>query len=112
MTMIGQDNRVLAAIERYRAAIASGQKIDGSGPITESLDALDAAQVLTFGEWYAYQSAQAVAHAKGTISADEAQTIYHALGGEGFTETGWSTDADLATKLVVTNVMASLLGVR
>lgn len=112
MTMIGQDNRVLAAIERYRAAIASGQKIDGSGPITDDLDALDKAQVLTFREWYAYQSAQASAHAMGKITADEAQTIYHALGAEGFTETGWAEDADLATKLVVTNVMGSLLGVR
>lgn len=109
--MIGQDNRVLAAIERYRAAIAKGQKLDGS-PLTGDLDALDAAQVLTFREWYAYQSEQAKAHAMGTINAAEAMTIYHALGGEGFTETGWSADADLATKLVVTNAMAGLLGVR
>ena len=76
------ENRVLAAAERMRAALASGQKIDGSGPIEADLTALEADQNLTFTEWFAFQEAQARAHATGVLPTDEAQTVYVALGGE------------------------------
>ena len=97
----------------HAAALASGQKIDGSGPIEADLTALEADQNLTFTEWFAFQEAQARAHATGVLRTDEAQTVYVALGGEAMPpETGWAEDVDLALKVTITTLIGQLMGVR
>lgn len=108
MTMIGIDNRILAAAERMRAAIQSGQKLDGSGPITGDLTALEQDQNLSHMEWFAFQNAQAAAHASGKLTTDEAMTIYTALGGEVMPVNGWSSGVDLALKLTIYSVCGQL----
>lgn len=66
---------------------------------------------VTFEEHFAYQQAQARAHATGRITADEAQVIYIALGEVGSTTNGgWAADTDLPTKVAVTLAMGELLG--
>lgn len=106
--MIESDNRVLAAAERLRHRIELGIKPDGS-PITGSLDELERGLELTHMEWFAYQNAQAKAHAMGVITAGEAQTIYAALNGEGMTTSGWAEGVDLALKVTITSLMAQLI---
>jgi hypothetical protein len=107
--MIHTSNRVLAAIERQRDLINRGVKPDGT-PITGDLQELERSLALTPVEVVAYQNAQARAHVTGVLTTDEAQTIYVAIGEGG----DWSDRADLATKIVVTQVIGELIraGVR
>ena len=103
-------NRILAAAERMRGALATGQKLDGSGPITGDLTELENDQKLGFDEWFAFQQKQAEAHASGRLTTDEAMTIYTALGGEGMPAGGWAEGVDLALKLTIYSVMGQLIG--
>jgi hypothetical protein len=103
-------NRVLDSAARMRDRIERRVKPDGS-PITADLDAFERDQALTFGEWFAYQEAQARAHAMGKITTDEASTIYTALGGEAMPTDGWADGVDLALKVTITQVMGELLAV-
>ncbi len=108
--MIDTTNRVEAHAATVREAIANGQKVDGSGPIGDTA-ALDRELALTFEEHFAYQNAQARAHASGLITPDEARTIYRALGEVGSeTNGGWARGTDLALKVTVTTVMGQLIG--
>ncbi len=105
-------NRIEAAIGRLRTRIEQGVKPDGS-PITGDLGALETGLALGGLEHYAFQTKQATAHATGKLSTGEAQTIYLALNGEApGPNDGWSADADLATKVVVTEVIGALAGIR
>lgn len=101
-------NRIEAAAARLRERIAQGVKPDGS-PITADLSELERDQNLTHIEWFAYQNAQARAHATGKLSTAEAQTIYSALGGEGMSATGWADHVDLALKVTITQVIGELM---
>lgn len=107
-------NRITEAIAKVRESIAAGRKIDGSGPIdAESLTSLQATLAVDFTEHFAYQDAQAWAHVSGIISTDEAQTIYVALGEVGSPDNGgWAAGTDLATKVVITEVVGSILRVK
>jgi hypothetical protein len=67
---------------------------------------LKAAFALDASEVIGWQNAQAEAHAGGTLSTDEAQLIYTAIGPTG---ENW-TKQTLATQLIVTQVMQTLLG--
>ena len=67
---------------------------------------LEAALALSAGEIIGWQNAQAEAHASGTLSTDEAQLIYAAIGPTG---ENWPRQT-LATQLIVTQVMKTLLG--
>lgn len=108
--MIDMANRVEDHAATVREAIASGRKVDGSGPIGDTA-ALDAELAVTFAEHAAYQDAQARAHLNGVITTDEAQTIYRALGEYGSEANGgWSKGTDLALKVTVTTVIGQLLG--
>ncbi len=100
-------NRVLDMIEKRRATLASGKKPDGT-PITADLVAFEATMDNTFSEHFAYQNLQAEAHARGWLTTDEAQTVYAALG-DPPAANGWSSDADLATKVVITSLMGELV---
>lgn len=103
-------NRVEAHAATVRAAIASGQKVDGSGPIGDTAK-LDADLAVTFSEHVAYQNAQARAHAAGILTPEEATTVYRALGEVGSEANGgWARGTDLALKVTVTTLMGSLVG--
>ncbi len=111
MTMTGTANRVLAHAEKVRAAIRSGQKADGSGPVGD-LGKLDAELAISGTELFAFQSAQARAHVLGVLSTEEAQTVYVALGGDyggSAANGGWDEGADLALKVTITNLMGQLI---
>lgn len=77
----------------------------------EQRDKLDHNLDLDPGEHFAYQQQQSRAHAMGTISADEAQIMYVALGEVGSRKNGgWASGTDLATKIVVTQGVYDLTG--
>lgn len=88
-----------------RIAMAIG-KLQNHPKLGELADEM----AITFQEHYGYQNAQAKAHAMGSLTLEEAQIIYTALG-EGYTESngGWAHGVDLATKVVVTRVMGELI---
>ena len=67
---------------------------------------LETALALDTSEVIGWQTAQAEAHASGTLNTDEAQFIYAAIGPTGL---NW-TKQTLATQLVITQVMKTLLG--
>lgn len=103
-------NYLAPAIARHREAIASGQKVDGTGPISpEALAALDSQLANSITEHAAMQNAQASAHALGLISTEDAQIIYLALG-EVPGPDGWAAGTDIATKVVVTQAMQQVIG--
>jgi len=102
-------NRVITYAADIRARQASGLKPDGS-PVGD-LDDLDASLAISFGERAAYQDAQAAAHASGVLTADEALTVYTAIGESGSDANGgWPAGVDLALKVAVTALMGQLLG--
>lgn len=102
-----EKNRVAEAIARMRERIANGQKVDGS-PITADLVALERGLANSVMEHIAFQNAQARAFAMGKLTQAEATTIYTALG-EVPAGDGWASGTDLATKIIVTQVMAELV---
>lgn len=106
-------NRIALAIDKTRATLASGQRLDGAGPIDPSAVArLDKSLDNGLDEWFAYQTAQSRAHAMGVLTTEEAQVIYRALGGEAPGPGGWAAGTDLATKVVVTKVLGELARIR
>lgn len=110
---MSERNLVAAAIEALREQIATGLKPDGT-PMGD-LEHLDASLALDIGELFAYQEAKSRAQVMGVLTTAEAMTIYAALGGEyGGNESngGWDSGADLATKVVVTQVMGELIAAR
>lgn len=106
------NNRVAAKVAEVRDALARGQRLDGRGSIDPAdLPGLEATLAVTFQEHFAYQNAQARAHATGVLTTEEAQVVYVALGEVGDPANGgWAADTDLATKVVVTNLMGQLIG--
>ena len=108
-------NRITDTAKRYQARIQGHQDngVDKGGrPIDASLELLDSEMALTFQEHFLYQELQARAHAAGTISRDEAQTIYLALG-EVRSERngGWQPHVDLALKTTITQIVGELIGI-
>jgi len=99
-------NRFTQAIDRTRTKI---EAIDDS----EKLAELDTSLNIDFEEHFEFQQTQARAHAMGKITADEAQVLYMALGEScSTTNGGWAKSADLATKVIVTQVISELLQMR
>ena len=112
-------NRVEAFAEKLRESIASGQKLDGSGPIGD-IEELDAGMSLSITEAAAYQDTQAWAFMRGILTKDEALTVWRAIGDPTDPDGtlpdpangGWSTRTDVALKVAVTRVMAELYPAR
>lgn len=103
LSAIFGENRVTRAIDQLRARLAS---LDD-----DTLAKLTATTTLDFGEHFAYQQAQANAHASGRLTVDEAQVVYVALGEVGDDANGgWASGTDLATKIAVTKLIAELHG--
>ncbi len=100
-------NRILARIESQRALLQAGVKPDGT-PITADLVAFEKSLDNSVEEHFAYQNAQARAHAMGIINTDEALTIYAALG-EVPASNGWAEGTDLASKAIITALMGELI---
>jgi len=103
-------NRVAKAIEVQRERLAKGVKVDGS-PITADLAQFERSMDNTPFEHAVYQEKKSIAQMRGLITLAEAQTIYKALG-EVPGKSGWASGTDLATKVVITGLMAELIGVR
>jgi hypothetical protein len=100
------DNRITTKISEVAAIIA-----EKGG--AEALADLDATLAVTFEEHFAFQNAQARAHVTGLLTTDEAQVVYVALGEVGDPGNGgWAAGTDLATKVVVTQLMGELLARR
>ena len=90
-------NRITIAIERVRA--------------NPNLDKLAGKMAITFEEHFAYQNAQAQAHASEKLTTEEAHIVYRALGEvHNANNEGWGEGTDLATKVVVTHLMGEILG--
>ena len=106
-------NRVLDSAERYTKRIARQQRagVDLSGrPIGPALEALDKTMALAFDEHFAFQNAQARAHAMGRLTTEEATTVYAALGETvSTTNGGWSAHVGLPLKLTITQLMGELI---
>jgi hypothetical protein len=89
-------NRVATAIERVRA--------------NPNLDKLAGGMAITFQEHVAYQHAQVRAHASERLTTEEAHIAYRALGEVyNANNEGWSAGTDLATTVVVTQLMGELM---
>jgi hypothetical protein len=100
--MLGE-NRLTRSLAEIR------EKYDGLTPDKQAN--LDREMDVSFEEHFAYQNAQARAHAAGRITTDEAQLIYAALGEVGSTKNGgWAAGTDTPTKVVVTLTIGQLLG--
>jgi hypothetical protein len=98
-------NRVSAAIAKVRI------KYDALD--SEAQTALDANMAVEFDEHFAFQQAQAHAHAAGKLTTDEAQIVYRALGEVGSPDNGgWAARTDAPTKVAVTLLMGELLARR
>lgn len=98
-------------MNRVEIAIANMRKrVDALDD--ESRTRLDRVNDLTFDDHFGYQSKQSIAHASGKLSTEEAQVIYMALGESLSPDNGgWSEGVDLATKIIITQIIGELLGV-
>ncbi len=104
-TLGDTSNRVLEHAAQVQAAIDSGQKADGSGPIGD-LEALESGLALSHLEGYAYKNAISRAQVSGMITLDEAIVLQHTI-----TEAcDWRKGTSLALKVTVTALMAQLVG--
>lgn len=106
-------NRILDAAARYAGRIETQRKagvsLDGK-PIGPALERLDENMALTHSEHYAFQTAQAQAHAGGRITTDEARTVYVALG-ESMSSSngGWGKHVELPLKVAITQLISELI---
>ena len=92
------ETRITAWIKTVESTL---KKVDKAKQAT-----LSEALRLDLSEVVGWQTAQAEAHAGGTLSTEDAQVIYHAIG-----PTGANLQRQtLATRLVITQVMQTLLG--
>lgn len=98
-------NRITPAIAKMQS------RIEALTP--EKRANLDAGMAVEPFEHAAFQNAQAHALAAGNLTFDEAMVIYRALGEVGSSRNGgWASGTDLATKVIVTQVMGELLAKR
>jgi len=92
-------NRILAGIERAKAAIAS------KNLPAEKLAEVSSNMDMELDEYCRFQELKSIAVCNGKLTLDEAQTVYNFLGNtpEHFNK------QPLAVKVVLTQVFASLL---
>ena len=106
-------NRIDKAIGRQQgridALIKSGVDLKGN-PIGASLENMENTMALTVKDHVDFQNQQVGANAVGKLNSDEALTIYNALG-EYHNDAygGWQDGVTLATKVIVTQVVAEFL---
>lgn len=90
-------NRIESAIIRMREILAT-KPADVIQRLTATCD-------ITINELVKYQELQSQAAASGVLSTDEAMIVYRGLGKSG----QWPKRTDLASKLVITQLMLELL---
>jgi len=90
---------------RVATAIGEIRANPGLGNLPEE------AMALTLAEHAVYQDKQAAVFSSGVLTSGEAQLVYRSLG-EHFNPDngGWANGADKATKVVITKVVAELMG--
>ena len=110
------ENRIVKGASNYQKRIDEclEKGVDHQGkPIDEALETLAKPMALSFTDHFEYQNLQAQAHASGKISADEARTIYAALGEVMNSDNGgWQPHVDLAMKAMITQIMRELVSIR
>ena len=110
------ENRIVKGASNYQKRIDEclEKGVDHQGkPIDEALETLAKTMALSFTDHFEYQNLQAQAHASGKISADEARTIYAALGEVMNSDNGgWQPHVDLAMKAMITQIMRELVSIR
>jgi hypothetical protein len=107
----------MLTIEKYEAYENSTQKILDGGVNVKTGVPFDIVKVdknldLIFEEHFAFQNAQARAHASGIISTEVAQIIYNALGevmAEPTENGGWQPNVSTARKQSITQLMSELM---
>ena len=109
-------NRVDDAIVRQQgridALVAQGVDLQGN-PIAASLEKLNTTMALTPKDHFDFQNLQTRAATLGRINTDEALTITNALGERHNADNGgWELEVDLATKVIVTQIVSELLDKR
>lgn len=107
MTMF--DHPIYDLIARNRQAISKRVRLDNGQPLPADLDLGTFERTLdnSFTEHFQYQQLQSQGFAMGKIDLTTATVVYAALG-EVPASNGWAEDTDLATKLVVTQVLHTL----
>ena len=113
MNFYSGSNRIDEAIGRQQgridALIKSGVDLKGN-PIKASLENMENTMALTVKDHVEFQNQQAKASAVGKLNTDEALTIYNALGEyHNDANGGWQDGVTLATKVIVTQVVAEFL---
>lgn len=102
-------NRITRHHDMVAAKLADGGQ-DGRLSTPEQVAKFDSGLAIEPFEHYAYQEAQARAHATGRLSTDEAQIIYAALGEVmSATNGGWQPHVDTALKVTITTLMGELV---
>jgi len=93
--------------QKIESVLATGKNAETGAAIPDDFESkLD----ITFEEHFAYQNAQARAHAAGTISTDVANVIYRALGESMSSKNGgWREGVTCARKVTITNLIGELL---
>ena len=107
--VVSTENRVERYASMLRDKIA---KLDAPLNGKTWQEAYDAAAI-DFSDHFAYQNEQALAHASGKITSDEARVIYVSLG-EVWSESngGFSNGVDYAMKITITTIVAELIAKR
>ena len=96
----GKPNRIEIAVGKMEEALAALSP-DKRANIEE-------VTTLSFDEFFAFQNAQARAHASGVLTLDEAQAIYMGLGGDCY-EGNFPASTSLALRVVILQLMVKLL---
>jgi hypothetical protein len=113
MRFYDRTNRIDAAIKRQQGRIDAliEKGVDRKGqPIAASLANMDAMMALTVQEHTAFQHQQSRAATMGKLNTDEALTAQTALGDHHNPENGgWSNGVNLATKVIITQMVKELL---
>jgi hypothetical protein len=92
-------NRILAGIERAKAAIAS------KGLTAEKIEAMRKSMDMSLDEYSRFQELKSLASTTGRLTLDEAQSVYAFLGNT----PQHFNDQPLAVKYTLTSVFQSLL---
>ena len=91
-----------------RMIASSREKIEAADP--EKMKELDSTLAVDFEEHFKFQELQAFFHVSGVLTPEAAQIVYNSLGEVGSSENGgWAVNTDLATKVIVTQLMGELL---
>jgi len=96
-------NRILDCADGYT------QKIKDQATKETALIELEKSLSVTFQDHFDYQQLQARSHALGTLTTEEAQTIYIALGEAMSTQNGgWQSHVKLPLKIAITLMIEKL----